>query len=531
MWLQVHKVLRSSLLHPKRFYQVLQRGYDVPVDSLFAKLGLEVGKHSSSYNDKRLRRPTGEGGVHYPTAMLYCSEEELIQGFLTQAKKLKDPEKNAEDKKKLGELKEALRLLLDNRFRAQYRTHFSASNDAQLHILADGGTGNVGPNFNPEHQSFCLIDHSATDSQSSSTSSPLFSPTLESPRRDSLAVERESPSSLPSSSTDSTSSFSHRPLKGEDLPVQLSIEFHEGWRGGRRTITLPPLNVVCEACDGSGKQVLKPASRSRSPCPQCHGRGSVVLPSSTYHISRPCTYCCGDGCAPPLPCRTCLGKGVIRPRFAGHSTRAGERTKLTVDIPAHTTHKLQSFRIPRKGHAGAYGGPPGDVLLTLTVREHPYLTYHPPATPSSAHRLHLVMPIVLSVALLGGWVQLPAGLRPLFPSAGRIYVPPGAFNGQQLHLKLSREADEMRNKESPVDKDEEEILVVHLMVHIPRGHTLSRRQRAALASYEATANPSLPLESDEHFIKPKNHEQNDAEKLQHACAMMKSKYRHWLQVP
>ena len=69
-------------------------------------------------------------------------------------------------------------------------------------------------------------------------------------------------------------------------------------------------------------------------CPRCDGTGSIV--------ERPCERCEGDG-------------------------RTLEQIPLELDVPAGI-HDGQRIRVRGAGHAGALGGPSGDVYVSIRVR-------------------------------------------------------------------------------------------------------------------------------------------------------------------
>lgn len=592
----------STLWIPIRCFQTIQKGYDVPVASLYAILGLEDPKKSRHRGNK-----LGEGGVAYDDRILYSTEKELTQAFLLQVSLLKDPERNKAEKKRLQELKTALQLLLDPRYRAQYRSHYSCSVDAKLGILLDGGE--VGANYNSEHRQFFFFDHSkpveATQDEGLLDGLPLLNGkagcTFQERNEDTVdgrddryrgtsssqATQQGSTAVREESTTTSTSAFSSPPRRGGDISVTLRLSFEEGWRGGSRVILLPEKEVRCRRCHGTGKEgggesggieedPLPGKSKNdkstplrvgkgtggKKRCPQCFGRGHVVLPSATYYIHRPCTYCMGEGIAPPRPCRTCQGRGVVvcrslvTPLYSNTSTAGGGPPSglssrgvkngeeqsggyhLVIHIPPFTTAPVTSFRLHGKGHCGRYGGPAGDVLLTVLVAEHRYFYYQPvphstfekddgPASQKSSHitdvchRWHIVLPISLTTALLGGRATVPhPGEMKVHkgretwadvssPSKGRVVVvqvPPGTFNGYQIHVPLGTAGEHTSGTSSS------QLLIVHMLVMVPKGFTLTARQQRALRVYDEEELqkqhaspvgevPSWPASQDEEKIR------------------------------
>lgn len=238
-----------------RHYSVIQRGHDRQKESLYDKLGFE--KDSEAV---RVRRST----------------EELQRGFVLRASELQDPATNHDENQRLAEMKEAFVLLSDENFRSNYASHSYSSNDAQLHIMQDGGQ--VAANFNPEHQHhFAFLDHSVPAAEK-----PMASHSSHAEAFQNATGVRE----VPGGAHPFSASEAHGPMHGPDLSVVLHVTCEEALLGCSKVVQLRK-NVRCGSCDGEGRQRL---SKPRK-CPQCLGRGSSCLPSATYHIERSCKYC------------------------------------------------------------------------------------------------------------------------------------------------------------------------------------------------------------------------------------------------
>jgi len=59
------------------------------------------------------------------------------------------------------------------------------------------------------------------------------------------------------------------------------------------------------------------------------------------------------------PCTTCRGKGVTH-----------QSVKETINIPKGVDNGV-NLRVSKKGHSGL-GGPPGDLMVAVKVKPHPY---------------------------------------------------------------------------------------------------------------------------------------------------------------
>jgi DnaJ-class molecular chaperone len=95
---------------------------------------------------------------------------------------------------------------------------------------------------------------------------------------------------------------------------------------------------------------------------------------------------------------------------------------LDVTIPPGTSDG-QVLRLRGKGQPGRGGGPPGDALIEIEVRPHPFFE-------REGDDIHLDLPVTLREAVLGERVTVPT---PTGPVAMRI--PKGASTGTMLRLK------------------------------------------------------------------------------------------------
>ena len=146
-----------------------------------------------------------------------------------------------------------------------------------------------------------------------------------------------------------------RPTRGPDVAAQVEIDLADAARGISLDVKVRVARG-CEACDGSGAA----AGTSPITCPGCGGSGVVQQVSRTVlgQIVRSgmCPRCDGAGRIVETPCEQCEGDGRIL-----------EDAPLELDVPAGI-HDGQRIRVRGAGHAGALGGPAGDVYVTVHVR-------------------------------------------------------------------------------------------------------------------------------------------------------------------
>jgi DnaJ-class molecular chaperone len=95
---------------------------------------------------------------------------------------------------------------------------------------------------------------------------------------------------------------------------------------------------------------------------------------------------------------------------------------LDVTIPAGTNDG-QVLRLRGKGEPGIKGGDPGDALLEIAVRPHPFFT-------RKGDDIHVETPVSLKDAVLGGKVEVPTPTGPV-----AMTVPKWTSTGRVLRLK------------------------------------------------------------------------------------------------
>ena len=79
--------------------------------------------------------------------------------------------------------------------------------------------------------------------------------------------------------------------------------------------------------------------------------------------------------------------------------------------------------VPGRGHAGARGGPAGDLYVTVQVAPHPFFT-------RLGRDLHLTLPLAVHEAALGARVDVPTLGEPV-----RLRIPPGTPSGRRLRIR------------------------------------------------------------------------------------------------
>ncbi len=146
------------------------------------------------------------------------------------------------------------------------------------------------------------------------------------------------------------------PVRGDDLRLDLKLDFREAIFGGEKEIRISHLET-CSACVGTG---AKPGTRPRT-CGTCNGAGQVRratrTPFGSFTQVSVCPTCNGTGETIEDKCEACNGAGVKQ-----------ETKKLKINVPPGVDNGTR-LRVSAEGDAGARGGPSGDLYVYLFVNE------------------------------------------------------------------------------------------------------------------------------------------------------------------
>ena len=120
----------------------------------------------------------------------------------------------------------------------------------------------------------------------------------------------------------------------------------------------------------------------------------------------------------------------------------------------------QKIRIRGHGRAGAHGGQPGDLILTVHVRKHPVFT-------SEGKNLRMSLPVSFDEAVFGATIDVPT----LGGERVKVKVPAGTSSGTTLRVK----------GKGIVAKDAVGDLLVRIDIHVPS--KLSKGAKEALQAF------------------------------------------------
>ncbi len=146
------------------------------------------------------------------------------------------------------------------------------------------------------------------------------------------------------------------PMRGDDLRLDLRLDFREAIFGGEKEIKINHLET-CTTCSGNG---AKPGTRPKQ-CGTCNGSGQVRratrTPFGSFTQVSVCPACDGSGQMIEDKCGDCGGSGQKQVR---------KKLKITVPPGVDSGTRL---RVPGEGDAGQRSGPTGDLYVYLYVNE------------------------------------------------------------------------------------------------------------------------------------------------------------------
>lgn len=298
------------------------------------------------------------------------------------------PDRNAGDEEaanKFRDAAEAYRVLGDSELRAEYDAY------------RKGGPGGMNiPKAPTEATGDVLND--------------LFGTSRKKQRRDYQHEQQQQQRSRPSRAQTRSRSTRHRggaaPERGNDLRYDLEIDFEESINGAEHVVYVPG-DSTCRTCAGTGAE---PGSAPVI-CQRCGGRGTVREQQGFFDSSRRCPDCDGAGKMSPYACQACDGSGVEQ-----------VDRPVTVEIPPGVKDGTR-LRMRGVGAAGVAGGPSGDLVVAISVREHPFFD-------RDGDDLLVEVPVTMTQAVLGDHVEIPTLNGPM-----RMKVPPGSQNGRVFRLQ------------------------------------------------------------------------------------------------
>jgi len=200
------------------------------------------------------------------------------------------------------------------------------------------------------------------------------------------------------------------PQQGADLHHRMTITFEEAAFGIEKEINILRTEH-CSLCQGIGCQPNSQPTR----CPNCNGTGQVQRVQQSifgrFTNITTCPQCHGEGRIITDPCPQCRGTG-----------REKRQRNIAIKIPGGVDDGSR-IRLNNEGDAGVRGGPPGNLYLSLSVKEHEFFT-------RDGDDVVYELPINFAQAALGTEVDVPT-----LEGTEKLKIPTGIQTGKVLRLK------------------------------------------------------------------------------------------------
>jgi len=178
--------------------------------------------------------------------------------------------------------------------------------------------------------------------------------------------------------------------KGGNIHIKVKLSMADIANGVQKKIKVEK-QATCGSCNGSGAK----DSNSVSTCSTCKGEG--YLRQSGQMVTASCNSCKGQG-------------------------RKPEKEIIEFDIPAGVSEGMQ-LSLRGKGHAGAKGGPPGDLIVNIIETPNEILT-------RDGQNVIYELYLNFADAALGTSVEVPT-----IDGQVKFKIPAGTQSGKIFRLK------------------------------------------------------------------------------------------------
>ena len=201
------------------------------------------------------------------------------------------------------------------------------------------------------------------------------------------------------------------PVEGDDVATRVTISFEEAAFGCKKEINFARV----EACGECGATGAAKGTKAET-CETCRGTGRVTVQQQTMlgymQTQRACQNCRGTGKIIKTPCKNCNGKGYVK-----------VNKKFEINIPAGIDN-MQRIIKRGQGSAGRNGGPAGDLIIEVRVKEDKIFT-------RDGNDIYCDVPISFAEAALGAEIDIPV----LGGKTEKYQIPEGTQSGTSFTLK------------------------------------------------------------------------------------------------
>ena len=262
-------------------------------------------------------------------------------------------------------------------------------------------------------------------------------------------------------------SRANAPVEGDDIATRVSVSFEEAAFGCKKEVNFARVEN-CPDCRGTGAE--KEADIEK--CPECNGLGRVSVRQQTMlgymQTQRTCQRCSGRGKIIKSPCKNCNGKGRIK-----------INKKLEVNIPSGIDDR-QNIILRGQGSAGLNGGPNGDLIIEVRVRENKIFE-------REGNNIYCEIPISFTEAALGAEIDIPI----LGGGTEKYKIPEGTQSGTSFTLRGKGISD--INTKRPGD------LIITVAIETPKN--LNSEQKRLLSEFAASLGENNGTKKQSFFKK------------------------------
>ena len=239
------------------------------------------------------------------------------------------------------------------------------------------------------------------------------------------------------------------PTRGEDIGVRVTVSFEEAAFGVKKDVSYHRIQK-CADCGGSGAAKGTQAET----CKVCGGSGQKRITQRiggmAFQSTTTCDTCRGTGKIIKTPCSECKGTGYVK-----------VNKKLGVTIPAGIDDG-ERIAIRGQGCDGRNGGPTGDLIITVLVKEHAIFD-------RDGYNLFCEIPITVAEATLGAEIDVPT-----LEGNQKYTIPEGTQPGTTFTLK-GKGIPYINNANRRGD------LIFRVNIEVPRG--LSEKQKEHMRAF------------------------------------------------
>lgn len=190
----------------------------------------------------------------------------------------------------------------------------------------------------------------------------------------------------------------------KDIKKEIEIEFIEACFGTKKEIEVKVIRQ-CKGCNGKGKKLQ---TTTGDFCNKCQGTGELKL--SLLSLKIICPECHGSG-RKNQTCPECYGSGEVE-------------KEIKYELEIAPSVEDGDIKIIKGGGNCFKDDPiPGDLYLTIRIKEHPYFI-------RKGNDIYCKLRIPFTIAILGGEVKVPTIYGDV-----KLKILPGTQSGQTYRLK------------------------------------------------------------------------------------------------